>query len=590
MAKMIPTQIHPETKSDAEKKVFDLLKTDPNTSGWIVVHSLGLAPTDQGPLREMDFVVIVPNEGIICLEVKGGRVSYEKETGVWKTIDRYDKVSESRKSPFVQANDSMFILQRSIIGHFGEKAAESSCPIGFALVFPDTGNPPVTPEFKRSDVISSKDLGRPISESINKVIKGQLKGFQQRNQRNHGERYPTPAQCKAIEDYLRPEFDLVVAKSVSFNKNEAKLMSLTTEQYDRLDELENNPRCLFEGAAGTGKTLLAVEYARRADRKGGKVLFVCFNRLLGDWLKKQTEGTQIKAGNLHEILKEIITDSTVNEDFKEQCKAPGNYNRVFDELYPLYGGMALEDKDRFQPYDVLVMDEAQDLFNRATLDLINLTIRGGLASGTWGIFGDFTRQAIYNSSSPESVEDLVSKYSEHCVRAKLTLNCRNTQKIAEETAIIGGVDTPRLRPEQPVGMSVEHRYWREASEVLKALTETINPLVKGGVPMEDIVILSPRRLENSALADIGQICDVPLVDCSRSLDTPQRCIKFSTIQSFKGLESQVVIIVDIDEVEEDWSQSLLYVGMSRARSHLTLIMNERSRKSINARIKAAQKK
>ena len=118
-------------------------------------------------------------------------------------------------------------------------------------------------------------------------------------------------------------------------------MSLTEEQYDRLDELEANPRCLFEGAAGTGKTLLALEYAKRASNSGANVLMVCFNRLLGDWLKLQTEGTRITAGTWHETLKAIIARSSVGKEFSEHERtASNNENLVtlFEELYPFYGG------------------------------------------------------------------------------------------------------------------------------------------------------------------------------------------------------------------------------------------------------------
>ena len=583
MAKMIPPQIDDAVLSSAERRVFDLLATDPDTSGWTVFHSLGLARRAAGPYGEIDFVVIVPGEGIICLEIKGGRVSCEN--GIWRTLDRHENLVLLKKSPFMQARESMFALRSSIVDHFGKGSAESYCPTGLAVVFPDVSCPPITPEFERSDVIDSEDLRRPISESIIRVVHSRLRELQPRS----SGRYPTSPQCKAIQTYLRPDFDLVVAKSVSLDRTEAKQMSLTEEQYDRLDELEDNSRCLFEGAAGTGKTLLALEYARRANRSGARVLFVCFNRLLGAWLKKQTEDTQIVTGTWHEILKRIIVDSNVGEEFlvhEQQALGDNDLVTLFEELYPFYGEIALEEMPT--RFDVLVMDEGQDLFNQATLDLINRVIRGGLAGGKWGIFGDFTRQALYSSSSAP-VEDL-SSYSEHFVRAKLTLNCRNTRRIAENTAIIGGFDTPPFKLGKEAGMPVEHRYWRTASDLLKTLTKTIHRLGSDGVPVEDIMILSPRRLENSALATVERICDVPLVDCSRSLDTTQRCIKFSTIHSFKGLESRAVIIIDIEEVDDDWSQSLLYVGMSRARALLILMIHEKARRSIDTRIRAALEK
>lgn len=580
---MIPALVDEGVESSAEKRVFHLLDTDPDTSGWTVLHSLGLARRRSGPYGEIDFVVMIPNEGVICLEVKGGRVSCED--GVWRTMDRYGNLSVLKKSPFLQARESMFALRDSIARHFGQGSPESRCPITYAVVFPSVPCPPPTPEFERSDVIDVQDLRRPISVSINAIIRNRLRDFQPKG----GQRYPTASQLRAIRTYLRPDFDLVVAKSVSLARTEARLLSLTEEQYDRLDELEDNPRCMFEGAAGTGKTLLALEYAQRASDVGKSVLMVCFNRLLGDWFKLQTEGSGVVTGNWHEILRGFIVDSALREEFLELESRALNSNEhetLFEEFYPFYGEMALEELN--SPFDVLVMDEAQDLSDRATLDLMNRVIRGGLAGGRWAIFGDFTRQAIFGGTG-DSMADL-SEYSEHYVRARLTLNCRNTRRIAEETAIVGGFDSPPFRFGNEMGVPVEHRYWRTASGLVNTLTKCLGRLINGGVRPEEVIILSPRRLENSILADVNRIYDMPLFDCSRTLDAPQGCMRFSTIHSFKGLESQVVIMVDIEEVDDDRSQSLLYVGMSRARSLLILIVHERARSSIDTRIRAALEK
>lgn len=583
MAKMIPTQIDDEVLSSAERRIFDLLDTDPDTNGWTVLHSLGLARRRGGPYGEIDFVVIIPGEGIVCLEIKGGRVSCEN--GVWRTQDRHERLSVFKKSPFMQARESMFALRTSMVDHFGQRAVESRCPIACAVVFPDIHCPPRTPEFERSDVIDSEDLRRPVSASIMRVAQRRLRQFQPPT----GERYPSPSQCRAIQNYLRPNFDLVVAKSASLARTEAKLMSLTEEQYDRLDELENNPRCLFEGAAGTGKTLLALEYTRRANDSGAKVLLVCFNRLLGGWLQRQTEGTRITTGPWYEILRGIIVVSSMADEFlayEERAVTEQDVVTLFKEVYPVYAEIAMEEMPT--KFDVLVMDEAQDLCNKSTLDLANRVTRGGLAGGRWAIFGDFTRQALYDNSTT-SIQEL-SHYSQHFVRAKLTLNCRNTRRIAQETATIAGFSTPPFRLGKETGMPVEHRYWRTPADLSRALTESVRRLLNDGIPLDDMMILSPRRLENSALATVKRICNAPLVDCSRSMVPAQNCIRFATVHAFKGLESRVVIIVDIDQVDDERYQALLYVGMSRARGLLVLMVNEQARKSVDARIRTALEK
>ena len=581
MAKMIPAQMDNEGISMAERRVFSLFESDPATNNWIVLHSLGLARRESGPYGEIDFVVIVPTEGIICLEVKGGRVSCQ--AGIWRTMDRHGNNVTLKKSPFMQARDAMFTLRKSVMQHFGEGTAESQCPIGCAVVFPDVACPPLTPEFERSDVIDFYDLRNPISRSIMRIARRRLREFQPRR----SGRLPTLSEVKTIRRFLRPDFEMVISRSASIGHTEARLLRLTEEQYARLDELEANPRCLFEGAAGTGKTLLALEHAKRAERSGARVLLVCFNRLLGEWLRQQTEDTEITAGTWHGIARQLILTSSVASEFAEQEREAlknGNIGSLFNELYPLYGEVALEEMG--SPFDLLVMDEAQDLGDRNTLDFLNLAIHGGLAGGRWTIFGDFTRQALYG----EAIDpiEVLSQYSEHFVRARLTLNCRNTRRIAEETTILAGFEKPPFRLGEETGLAVEYRYWKVPSDLVESLTHVLENLLKEKISIDSIMLLSPRRLENSSLAGIEQISSFPLIDSSqRMMNKSSNAVRFSTIHAFKGLESQVVIIIDIDDVEREHLQSLLYVGMSRAQSLLILMINERARKAVEFRIKKA---
>jgi hypothetical protein len=80
---MFPSVIDASTVSNQERRVFSLLEADPDTSDWYVLHSLGLSKRGRKPYGEIDFVVLLPGEGIFCLEVKGGRVACEN--GTWRT-------------------------------------------------------------------------------------------------------------------------------------------------------------------------------------------------------------------------------------------------------------------------------------------------------------------------------------------------------------------------------------------------------------------------------------------------------------------------------------------------------------------------
>lgn len=583
MARMIPAQIDDSVVSAAERRVFGLLAGDPDTREWTVLHSLGLARRATGAYGEIDFVVIIPAEGVLCLEVKGGRLSCH--AGVWQTMDRKGRVHRLKRSPFMQARESMFALRKSIIQHFGDSAVESQTPIGSAVVFPDVVCPPLTPEFERSDVIDIDDLKRPISRSIMRVTRRRLREFQPLE----GERLPTPTIIKLIKGFLRPNFEVIVARGVSIGRAEERLVRLTEEQYSRLDELDSNDRCLFQGAAGTGKTLLALEYARRADHVGKNVLLVCFNRLLGRWLRLQVENLGVTAGTWHGIARQMILESSVANEFRQHERRAfevGDTGSLFGEMYPLYGEAALEEVG--PRFDVLVLDEAQDLIDRNTLDFLNLTITGGLAGGRWAIFGDFTRQALYGRGENPLGE--LSRYCRHFVRARLTLNCRNTRRIAEETALVAGFEHPPFRLGDETGLPVDYRYWKTSNDFLVSLTGIIERLMKEGTSIEDIMILSPRQLRNSLLGSVQWVSRFRLVDISQDADKPLNVLKFSTIHSFKGLESPVVIVVDIEDVDAEEPQALLYVAMSRARSLLILMISEHARTSIERRIRAGIEK
>ena len=313
------------------------------------------------------------------------------------------------------------------------------------------------------------------------------------------------------------------------------------------------------------------------------VTLVCFNRLLGDWLQQQICGTGVVAGTWHGIVRCLIWESSIADEFRAEERAAhqgGDTRALFAETYPLYGELALEELGT--PSDVVVMDEAQDLCSQHVLDILNVAMAGGFAGGSWAVFGDFTRQALYGGTKDPVAA--LARYCDHFVRARLTLNCTNTRRIAEETTRVAGFDQSPFRLTDEMGLPVEHRYWKTRADLVASLTRAVDRLVNEAMPIEDVKVLSPRGLESSGLAGVGRISRFPLVDVSRRTEGTRHALTFSTIHSFKGLESPAVIIVDIEEVDSNEYQSLLYVAMSRARSVLILMTSGGARRSLERRI------
>lgn len=70
---------------------------------------------------------------------------------------------------------------------------------------------------------------------------------------------------------------------------------------------------------------------------------------------------------------------------------------------------------------------------------------------------------------------------------------------------------------------------------------------------------------------------VPLRELGRS---PKNCIRYASVHAFKGLEAAGVVITDIERMDER-VRALLYVGMSRARVRLVLLMHSDCRAEYN---------
>ncbi len=573
---MIPPRV-PEGTPMSERKIFEKLALDPDTKDWTVLHSLALKKTNIGPYGEIDLVILVPGKGIVCIEVKGGEVTCKD--GVWKTRNRKTgKTSTLNKSPFLQAREGMFALRKDLQKHFGGSDPAARCPTSYAVIFPDVPAPPSSTEAENWETIDIASLRRPISKLVSDNIFLTLKKIP-------GKKNPDSYSSDTlgrVRQFLRPDFDMVVSRSTRISRSEEQLVSLTEEQYVYLDIASENERALVTGAAGTGKTLLALEFVRNEAAAGRKVLLLCYNKVLAGWMKKaiSDEGLAgVDANHLHAFLSGVIKNSSYQGEFSDKAiSADGAV--LYSELFPFYSELALGETG--SEYDTLVIDEAQDIINPQNLPVLNLVVSGGLAGGRWAIFGDFTRQAIYGTQGKEdghnSAKEQIGEYAPHFAQVPLKVNCRNTHQIGEETALLSGFDALPYRFNQADGLPVDYRYWKNRSEEADQLVRVIEKLTGEGVAPSDIVILSPARLENSVIPEMERRIEVGIIDISEATDAENDCIVFSTIHSFKGMESPVVILTGLTGFEDDRSRALLYVGMSRARSHLLIVAKDSLKK------------
>ena len=577
MAKMIPPHWHDNTPR-SEQRVFSLLQNDPQTEDWVVLHSLNLKHSGNQPYGEVDFVVLIPGAGVFCLEVKGGRVACKD--GAWTTTDASGASFPLRRSPFSQAQEGMHEVRKSLEEKLDRVAEFYRVPFGYAVVFTDVEAPPPEIGTEPWEVIDQHGLNTGLAGSLLRAAKHQR--ARHRIQSTPAE--PQSALLGKMRDALRPDFDRIVARGTVVSDSERRLFRLTEEQYHVLDLLGDNPRCLFEGAAGTGKTLLSLEFARRCARSGDRVLLICFNRLLGDWFANEARvtatGLGVTAGRFYKCLRDAIVSSVIAAEF-QTAEQQSRGADLFDTVYPLYGQLALEaSSDRF---DVIVMDEAQDLVRPPVIALLDIWLKGGLCDGRWAFFGDFHRQAIYGGGRPEEMHQLMKERCGFHARASLRQNCRNTRRIGEETALLSGFEAPPYRMGQVDGTPVDYLEYTDADSQRTALERVLSRLAaEPGIVPDDVMILSRYRLDQSAA---GTLMDSTLfrirpVEQPAPKDSRFPVFHFATAQAFKGMESKVVVLCDVDRVDGDDDRSLLYVAMSRARSLLTVLLHVRTKAAV----------
>jgi hypothetical protein len=385
------------------------------------------------------------------------------------------------------------------------------------------------------------------------------------------DKFPNQQQAASVARILRPSFEFSEKAPDRRARQQAEILRYTEEQFAALDAMADNERVLFTGPAGTGKTVLALEATRRASDAGKKVLFVCFNRLLGRWLSQHPVALQstVTTGTFHQYLLRVAGAALPPEpdgSFWNDTLPEGAISKLLD-------GHA--DAARF---DLLVADEVQDLLSAPYLDVFDLILQGGLAGGRWLLFGDFERQMLYGQGRDRAEELLRTRFGSFA-KCSLRVNCRNTPRVATLSHLLGKL-TPNysrvLRPDDRIEPVIS--YYSTPSRQRRELVNTLERLFRESFAGDDIVLLSPKAGSHCAAAGITEMpWSGQLAPFEQAVPGQ---IRYTTIQSFKGLDSPAVVVTDIEHLASEHFSSLFYVATTRALERLCIIVHETAKPDI----------
>lgn len=569
---MIPAQIYRGNPSPGEKEIFRRLANDPNTKEWLVLHSLDIAGHVERVAGEADFVIIIPGKGVLCLEVKAAS-SIKREEGLWY-YGRNPK--PDKRGPFKQAAEAMHSIRNRLLK---EDRALSAVLFWSATIFPYVEFSISSGEWHPWQAIDSTDFRRkPVSSLILEVLEQArtlLKGkgvYWFDETRNE----PTPAQCEQIAKILRPDFELFEPPRKKIKRLQQETKRYTEEQFIALDAMAANPRVVFSGPAGTGKTVLAIETARRSHAAGNRVLFLCYNRLLGHHLETETTAIQpeVTVGTLHKHMLAVagttMREKTPSSHFWQEELPQEAIERLLDDTTGRY------------LYDEIIVDETQDLLRHDYLDFIDLSLKGGLGAGKWKIFGDFEKQAIYGSNAEISIGEAILTRLGNPPQYTLRVNCRNTPRIATLVHLLGDLNpeySKILRPDD--GVEPEIIYYTDEQEQKQRLLQTVKKLSQEGFANSDIVVLSPKSPDKAITSKSSTSSGVDFAGFEQASKKQIGC---GSIHAFKGMESLAIIVTDVETITGEQAASLFYVAMTRALQRLYILAHSNIKSAVLERI------
>ena len=558
MARCIPDTIPQRLHVKSEARLFERLRRE-LPDDYVLLHSLNIMGKRTGSDVESDFVLLHPKCRLV-LEVKGGGI--ECAEGVWYTNNpkgRYEITP-----PFHQARFNSFDVYNYLKDQFGQGSLGYKSLFGYAIILPDVDLDVPTIEGDPRRIIGKTELeATSMLDIVERQIAVSAQMYKDKFPDQDEPLLMTPELIAQAIQFLRPDLRLI--PSLSSDEMDKQLLKLSAEQMRSLNMMDRNPRLRVTGGPGSGKTLLAFETCRRELKAtpASRIGLMCFNRHLGAFLAdvaKWEDLSSVDAASFYSHCDRLIGNAG------DQTATDPNYfrQRVTDAL------AAARSLPEDRKFDLLVVDEGQDFRDDGDkLALMDALLKGGLFKGRWRWFEDLDQLLSPAPDLPPSGGHLeLLQALEAGAEALMVHNWRNTDQIGRAVAkVIGRNDVETSGIPGPAVVSAPYPAGRELELLNVVLAKHVLPK---HLP-KDIVILSMRGAGKESYASAAELGGLKAVPYDPAKPYEEGTLRTSTVFKFKGMESHVVVLTDLDKLDTPRDRRRAYVGMSRAKYALYIL-------------------
>lgn len=493
----------------------------------------GQRVTDHLKDHEVDFFVAIEGAGLICLEVKGGDVWHDGDGWRQKRGGHVHTIE-----PVRQARQACYALRDFI--EKDPRWTQGRLRWDHVVVFPNAEFAADfdLPECPRWKVIDRNDL-KNLADRLREIL------IRQEQERPLLTKAGIDQVATALSGRGLPQRD-VVARALA---NEDAADALTEHQAVILDATRLLNRVEVRGGAGSGKTFLAMEQARRLAQRGQRVALVCYShglasyleRVAATWPRRQQPAY---VGEFHALGVQWGAAEGPDEALRNDQTV-----RFWEHDLPLEMASLAAELAPGHRFDAVVVDEAQD-FADAWWDPLLAALKDSVDGGIY-VFTDEGQRVFNRHGSPPV--PLVPLILDH--------NLRNTRQIANAFQPLVNHPMRFLGGEGPAVTFIPC----SREDALDVGDDQIDQLLEQGWRPEDLALLTtgsrhPEQAERQR--------DGHAAYWDTFWDAEQ--VFYGHVLGFKGLERRAVVLVVNDSSQFERSRERLYVGLSRARDQLVV--------------------